>query len=412
MQFTHNLNIWQPWECAGTNSCFTYPAPHYNGLIEYNPETDDLVDIRGDLAKGWELGDDGVTYIFPLHENVRWHDGMPLTAKDVVFSLDSMTDPDESRPVVGKLGIFYESSRAIDEYTVEVKTKFPAPAFMPSLATEYHKMMAKHWLETGVDMKLRENVMGSGPYKPGKAELNVLVEYLRNEDYFKEGRPYFDSMTYFIISDQGTTNAAFRAGQVLFHANPSSGLSNKESLALAEDMKGRARVIFDGPVAPLWVQFNTNREPFTDPRVRHALHLVAHRQPFIQTFSPGIDRLGGPFPPGFWFGISEEDLEKLPGYRQTPDGKKHPDDIAEAKRLLKEAGVPDNFKAKVASPNFVEFPQMASIMADQLRTFLGWDAASDTTQTATWVEQRNSGQFQLSVGGYGLPRIHRRRASG
>src|SRR5262245_5327891 len=61
----------------------------YNQLIEYNPETEDPFDLRGDLAKSWELSADGRVYTFHLNEKARWHDGKPVTAADVVYSMDS-----------------------------------------------------------------------------------------------------------------------------------------------------------------------------------------------------------------------------------------------------------------------------------------------------------------------------------
>ena len=403
MSTSHAATHFSIWECAGDNTCLAHPAPNYNGLIEYNPETDEVTDLRCDLCTEWDLAADGVTYTFKLHENARWNDGVPVTAEDVVFSLDSMTDPDAVRPKVKVINAFYDSSRAIDDHTVEVKTKFPAAAFLPSFATEFHKIYPKHFAETGVDLKEFSNIMGSGPFKLVEHEKDVKLEYVRNEDYFKEGLPYWDAMTYFIIIDSGTIFTAFKSGQILFHAHPSSGLSNAESLQLADDMKGKGRVIFAGPIAPLWVFMNTNRVPYTDVRVRQAMNLVAHRQPFIQTFSKGVDLLGGPFPPNVWFGIPEEELEKLPGYRETADGKKHPDDIAAARRLLEDVGiVPEEFEVTISSSTFVEFPLIAQLYADQLRTFLGIKADANPMESQLWTETRNSGQYEMGTGGYGV----------
>ena len=405
MSTSHAATHFSIWECAGDNTCLAHPAPNYNGLIEYNPETDEVTDLRCDLCTEWDLADDGMTYTFKLHPDAMWNDGTPVTAADIVFSLDSMTDTTEGvlRPKVKVINAFYDSSREIDKKTVEVKTKFPAAAFMPVLATEFHKIYAKHFVETGVDLKLFGNIMGSGPFKLIEHEKDVKLEYVRNEDYFKEGLPYWDAMTYFIIIDSGTIFTAFKSGQILFHAHPSSGLSNAESLLLADEMEGKGRVIFAGPIAPLWVFMNTNRAPYTDVKVRQAMNLVAHRQPFIESFSKGVDLLGGPFPPNVWFGIPEDELSKLPGYRETADGKKHPDDIAAARRLLEEAGfVPEDMEVTISSSTFVEFPLIAELYADQLRTFLGIDARSNPMESQVWTETRNSGQYEMGTGGYGV----------
>jgi ABC-type transport system substrate-binding protein len=412
---THTVFHWGIHECPGIdNSCLAHPAPNYNGLIEYNPETDETTDIRSDLATSWELADDGVTYTFKLHPDAVWNDGRPVTAEDVVFSFERMVDREDKivRAKVHVIRPFYESSRVIDTNTVEIKTLFPAPAFLPFIAAEYFKILPKHHVEAikeGVggadqdgDMKPFENINGSGPFRVVNQEKDVSIEYARNEDYFKDQFPYFDGMTYFIIVDPSTTAAAFRAQQTLFHTHPNNAVATRTLIDLAEDMEGRARIVWVGPIAPLWMLLNINRSPFDDARVRHAISLVTHRQPIVQSLSAGIDELGGPFPPSAWFGFTTEQLEQMPGYRQTADGQKHPDDIAEAKRLLAEAGVPNDFKTSTLAIPFSGFDQFSAIFADQLRTFLGWDVSSSILELQTFVEQRNNGQFEMSSGGYGI----------
>ena len=117
----------------------------YNGLLEYDSETDDPYDIRSDLAESWELLPDGVTYLFHLYENAIWQDGTPVTAEDVVYSMDSLVNTAESRPQVLIIAPYYSqgNSRAIDANTVEITTTNPAPDFIPMLATDAFKMMSK-----------------------------------------------------------------------------------------------------------------------------------------------------------------------------------------------------------------------------------------------------------------------------
>ena len=398
------MKNWSPYECGSNNSCVVPIGPVYNGLVEYNPETDEVTDIRGDLAKDWKLGADGVTYTFNLHENALWADGEPVTAEDVVFSLDSMVSPDEPRAVVGALKPFYDpgSSRALDDHTVELVTKFPTPVFLLNLALDPMKMLPKHWVETGVDMKLAENVNGSGPFKLVKHDKDIVIEYVRNVDYFKERFPYFEGLRHFIIVDPGTAFAAFRAQQILTHTHPTNTLTALQNKQLAEDMEGKGAIFPAGPTGSIWAYLNTQRAPFDDPRVRRALHLATHRQPFIQTFSGGLDKLGGPYPPDKWFSLSEDELARLPGFRETADGKKHPDDLAEAKRLLAEAGVASDFKTSILGPRLAELVNTAVLWSDQMRTNLGIDIEVLPVDVATFVERLIGVDFELGSGGYAL----------
>ena len=136
-----------------------FGGPLYNGLVKYNPETDDQTDIMGDLATDWEISDDGLTYTFHINESARWMDGEGVSAEDVVFSLDSMVGTDAVRLRVSLIRLFYKESRAVDGRTVEVETKFPAAPFFAYLAAGYFKIWPKHQLETRTyeEMRLEED---------------------------------------------------------------------------------------------------------------------------------------------------------------------------------------------------------------------------------------------------------------
>ena len=111
----------------------------YNQLIEYNPETEDAFDLRGDLATKWEVNDDGTAYIFYLNDKAMWQDGEPVTSDDVVYSMDSMVDEEATPPRVVPLPAlkpYYKhgTARAIDRHTVEVPIQIRfAPDFIPPL---------------------------------------------------------------------------------------------------------------------------------------------------------------------------------------------------------------------------------------------------------------------------------------
>ena len=138
--------------------------PMYSQLVEYNPESEPLDDLRGDLAREWTVADDGITYTFYLNDEARFHDGEPVTSEDVVYSLalfiepETLNDPriieevgDRRSNTSRSLSVYYDSSRAVDARTVEIKTKKPSAAFMPILAIETTAtIMPKHQVEAGV----------------------------------------------------------------------------------------------------------------------------------------------------------------------------------------------------------------------------------------------------------------------
>jgi peptide/nickel transport system substrate-binding protein len=384
----------------------TPTSPFSNGLVHYNGETPDQVDIRGDLATGWTVSDDGIKYVFSLPENARWHDGEPITADDVVFSLEEMVRMDVPRPRSGQIRPYYKSSRAVDPYSVEVELNFPSAAFLNFLATDFMKMWPKHHVGTDPatqrNMRLEENILGSGPFKMVKHDKDVSYEWEKNEDYFKEGLPYFDGMKYFIINDSSRIVAAYKAEQVLLTAYLNSNMNVREAQELAEDREGKGQVFYAGPTVWLGLLINTKEEPFTDVRVRQALQLVLHRQAFSEIFGAGLYPVGAPFPPDVWFYYSSEELNELPGIRQTADGEKHPEDIAEAQRLMADAGYADGFETTILAANFLSFPEMAQVAADQMKRWLKIDATVQPEEPAAGYVRYEGGDWKLGFHGNGI----------
>ena len=193
----------------------SHSAPSYNSLTEINPETAELNVVRCDLCADWSVADDGITYTFKLHEGAVWHDGEPITSEDVVLSLELINQPDrlEGYDVLKEyiggrrhdrnvLFLYYDSSRAVDEYTVEVKTQRPTAAFMQALSWDYFPMYPEHLLKQGVLPTYGDisTIVGSGPFKVIKFDEGVLSEQERNTNYFKEGKPYFDGLQHLVIA--------------------------------------------------------------------------------------------------------------------------------------------------------------------------------------------------------------------
>ena len=202
-------------------------SPMYNKLVEYNPETDDRTDIRCDLCTSWEVAADGVTYTFRLNPDGKWHDGTPVTARDVVFSFDAMVNPDQFELLKGRstsstvnAGLYYEAgnAREIDTLTAEVVTMFPSAAFIAAIAVETSPVMSyKAVMEDGIVQGIFdfEGLIGSGPYNFVEEVKDVSVTYERWDDYWKPGLPYLDGMKHFIITDPGRAIAAYKTGQIL-----------------------------------------------------------------------------------------------------------------------------------------------------------------------------------------------------
>lgn len=340
----------------------------YNGLVKYNDQGDNL-EIIGDLSTGWDISSDGLVYTFRIPGNVQWTDGVALTSADVVFSLDRMVQEGENRPRAGALRTYYVSSVAVDPQTIDVFLKFPAAAFMPALGIDYMKVVPKHVLEAGPDVDIGGvgPQVGSGPYVMTRYRKGDVVEWERNENYFKDGLPLLDGITKHIITDKGRTKAAFETGQVLMATVGFTGMNVQDYLNLQESAGDHLTVHFMNDFLAIGLMLNTTIPPYDDPLVRRALFLAVDRQAQLDAFGFGKGVLHGPLPSWLWFGMPTEQLLEVPGFRQTADGKKDPRDIAEAKRLLAEAGFPNGFDATITVRQTGIYADQAALLKDQFR---------------------------------------------
>ena len=386
------------------------------------------MDIRGDLAKSWEQVDP-TTYIFRLHENAKWNDGVPVTSADIAFSLDGAVCVDcngldglqgPSRTGAIYTDSYYEAgnTRIIDDYTVEVKTMFPAPAFIPTLALDVFKVLPKHTVlgeRKAQTIKKPEDFNGSGPFIHKGYTKDVMNEYERNPNYFKEGYPRIDGMRHVILIDSGSQIAAFQTEQVMLPNWIVHQIGVFDALKLAEELKGKVDFHWAGPILAHGVGFNTTKAPFNDVRVRRAIGLAIDRAEMVEVLSGGVHIMGSPVPPNTLWGRTTEELIKLPGYRYVDAAgtpvtgslkgvvglKKDPRDIELAKQLLAEAGLPDGFDVVLSCRNAVGYCDEAAIFVEQIKK-IGVNATIKTYESAAGYKAYDAGDFQFMIQGRSL----------
>ena len=390
-------------------------SPLYNGLLMYDPETDDPDDLVCDLCTGWDVSGDGLTFTYFLHPDANWSDGLPVTAEDVVFTFESIVDPDQfgdlweghkTRSHTGMVKPYYESSQAIDDKTVEITLKFPARDWHPTIALQGMKIAPRHIILG--DGKMQglanpEDLVTSGPFRHVEFVSDVSNEYVKNDDYFKEGRPFIDGMIQFIIVDVGSIVAAFAAETVLMTNGIVDNLGSIESRQFLADHGDRYNVYFEGPAGAYHVMMNADRKPFNDPRVRRAIILAINRQEIIETFSGGDYTLGLPFPPGTWYGRTIEEAEQVKGYRLV-NGEKPRADLVEARRLMEEAGYPfpEGFQTTITLRRTLQYVEVGTAIAQQLEKNLGIKSVIKIMDSAEGQAAFLAGDYKYAVQGSGL----------
>ncbi len=391
--------------CSSTLSCQRIFSPRFNQLIQYDPIN--ITEITGDLASSWEVSEDGLNYTFTIHD-ARWHDGEPVTADDIVFSLDRIVQPGEKRTRTAALREFYEyqTAEAVDDKTVNMPLISAGAVFLPVLASESMKMYPKHIVESQSPDDINccpENLIGSGPWKLVDYDRAISVEYERNSDYFKSGLPFFDGWKYNIIPTVPGIYAAFDAGQVHATLGYSSLFRRRDVLKVLEDSKGTLQADFIPTYGGTGFVL-TQQTPFDDPRVRRAFYLGINRQHLLDvvyyTEEYGYGANLGDFFTMRGLGMEDIELVGQPGYREDKA-----EDIAEAKALLAEAGYPDGFSVELNMGQGSLATSTTEVISEQLRRDLGIDLELRPVDTAAYHANQIEGRHPISFAGGSIQMI-------
>jgi peptide/nickel transport system substrate-binding protein len=385
---------------ASSTTTLMPAGPRFNQLLQYDPTNPE--EIIGDLAESWDVSEDGLTYTFHI-ARANWQDGVPVTADDVVFSLDRMAEEGVTRGRVIAVRDFYEpgTARAVDDRTVEMPLKYPSSTALGWLAVDYFKIYARHVVEGKTQDELNccyENNVGSGPWQFKEWKKGDSWEFERNDDYFKNPIPFYDYQKVFVIEDAARRLASMKTGQVDAWL-VMGGTSLQDMLQVQKDSGGKMRAALGnvGTLRGFWLHWN--RPPLDDPRVRKAIYLTIDRQDIAYTVLGDEGIIGNYFPPGY--AQSNEEILQLPGFRYV-DGAKDPQDLAEARRLLTEAGFPDGFKLTFNVDEAKEARTEAELVASQLKKNLNIDVDLQVADRATFYANLRDGNHSLSVIGTSL----------
>jgi peptide/nickel transport system substrate-binding protein len=312
-------------------------APFYSVLIRVNPEnpsspTDFVCDLCTEMPKG---EDGGKLWTFKLRKGVKFSDGSDLTSADVLATYNKIAFPPKGVPSARKAFFnMVESIEAPDAETVVFKLKYPSGAFIPSLANPYNFIYSAAKLKE--DIKWYEkNVMGSGPFLLDSREAGAVIRGKKNPNYYHEGKPYLDGFEAIFAKKQSLRVQAVQGDRAAIEFR---GFPPKSRDDLVKSLGKDITVQESNWNCVLIVTPNHKIKPFDDARVRRALSLAIDRWGGSQYLSKIaiVKAAGGVVFPGHPLAATKEELQEIAGY--WPDIEKS---RAEAKKLLKEAGVPN-----------------------------------------------------------------------
>ncbi|ANF57349.1 ABC transporter substrate-binding protein [Halotalea alkalilenta] len=292
----------------------------YNGLTAF----DDKLQPQPALAESFETLDNGTTWRFILRAGVSFHNGKPLDAQDVVFSLSRHQDPNTASKAM-TLAQQFKAIEATGEREVMITLSAP-DIELPSILGVPHMLIVPAGTE---DFSLG---IGTGPFKCQEFTPGVRTVAVRYENYWRSGHPFLDQVELVGISDEPARVNALLAGDVQLI----SSINPRTAKRLEQDRRVSLLATNAGTYTDLIM--HTDAQPFSDPRVREAIKLLFDRETINRSVFQGYAVIGNdqPIMPGTPYYFAD-----LPQRTFDPD---------RARSLLAEAGVAGARLSLVASP--------------------------------------------------------------
>ena len=335
---------------------------------------DDL-NVAPGLADKWDIPDP-LTYIFHLHRGVKFHDGRPLTSRDVKWTFDSLMQG-KIRSTKAANYKYVDHIDAPDDYTVIFHMKQPDAPLLWNLSDG-----AIGIVPYGSGDEITQHPMGSGPFKFVTAETDREVILERNPDYWG-GAPKIERVRFAVVPDETTEALELRKGSGDIAIN---SLTPDTVVTLAKDPK--LQVERSPGTRLAYLSFNLRDPILKDVRVRQAIAYALDRRPMIEYL---------------WHGEAEPARSILPQQSWAYDGNvpAYPHDPGKAKQLLDAAGYPEvngvRFHITMKTSTDANTRLMVAVMQQQLRE-VGIALDIRSFEFATFFSDVQHGAFQM----YGL----------
>ena len=351
--------------------------------------------IRPELAKSWSWNADKTAVTFKLEEGVKWHDGRPFTARDVVCTFDMLTDKSGQKLRTNPRASWYRNldyTSADSEYEVTLHLRRPQASLLPMLASGLTPIYPCH-----VSLaQMRTRPIGTGPFKLQSFSEFQSIRLVRNPDYWKKGRPYLDAIDFTIVNNPSTAALSFVAGRfdLTFPwevtANDLKFVKKEAPAAICETTSMNLNVN---------LLVNRTAPPFDSPDMRRALVLALDRKAFVDGLTQGQSVVGGtmqPPPDGVW-GLTADMLAVVPGY--GPDVEKN---RAEARALMERMGYSRDkpLRLKIATRGVAIYKDAAEMLQSQLKSVY-IDASLEIVETSLWFNRLRRKEYALGVNATG-----------
>ncbi len=330
----------------------------FDGLMDYDPGTTDL---RPGLAESYTISDNGTVFTFQLRADVKFHNGREMTAEDVVYSLNRVTNPETQSPGAG----FFWSIKGYDAVasgeaetlegvtitgpsTVQIELSRPDATFLHVMALNFASVVPQEAVEAAGD-DFGKSPVGTGAFSLAEWTIGQRLIFAKNDDYWRNGLPYLDQITFEVGQEPIVALLRLQNGEVDV---PGDGIPPAKFQEVMGDPAQAERVVEGGQLHTGYITLNTQMPPFDNAEVRRAVNMAINKDRIIQIINGRAIPATQPLPP------------TMPGYTEGYEG--YAFDPATARAMLAGAGFADGFETELYVMNTDPNPRIAQAIQQDL----------------------------------------------
>ena len=346
----------------------------YQGLVMPDPKgaTQNVVPA---VASSWTEAKNGLSYTFHLRKGIKFSNGQPVTAADVVFSLEYFANPKLNETAVLASG--FKNAVALNASTVQMNLTTPTPGILYNMSI-FDGFIVPKALVTKQGKAFWNNPVGTGPFKLSSWTRGSSITFVRNPYYWEPGLPYLDKVTYLYVANDNT--------RVLDLQNGQAQIADGIPFAQITAVKSNRSLSLQSAKVPYWVGLwlNHQRKPFQDLNVRLAMEYAIDRKLINKQIYAGLGTIPNSVLPQLKFDAPNSVI------------KPHSFDLAKAKSYMKKSAFPKGFSVTLQYPSgYAAYTNLVLVLQAEWAS-IGIKVKLLAVDQATETQNYTSGKYDLT----------------